>query len=47
MLRLDNGREVLFSGRVDNASVPWITDNIKSAIEVGCKPPTLITVMHY
>lgn len=35
MLKLENGREVLFSGRVDNADVPWITDSIKSVIEVS------------
>ena len=34
MLKLENGREVLFSGRVDNADVPWITDRIKSVVEV-------------
>ncbi len=35
MLKLEIGREVLFSGRVDNASVPWITDSIRNVIEVG------------
>ena len=34
MLKLKNGREVLFSGRVDNADVPWITNRIKSVVEV-------------
>ena len=34
MLKLENGREVLFSGRVDNADVPWITDRIKGVVEV-------------
>ena len=42
MLKLENGREVLFSGRVDNASVPWITDNIRNVIEVGRKSRALI-----
>jgi hypothetical protein len=35
VLKLENGREVLFSGRVDNANVPWITDSMKRVIEVG------------
>ena len=34
VLKLENGREVLFSGRVSNADVPWITDRIKSIVEV-------------
>ena len=34
VLKLENGREVLFSGRVDNANVPWITDSIQRVIEV-------------
>jgi hypothetical protein len=34
VLKLENGREVLFSGRVDNASVPWITDSIQRVIVV-------------
>ena len=34
VLKLENGREVLFSGRVDNNGVPWITDSIKSVVEV-------------
>ena len=34
VLKLKNGREVLFSGRVDNADVPWITNRIKSVVEV-------------
>ncbi len=34
VLKLENGREVLFSGRVDNSGVPWITDSIKSVVEV-------------
>ena len=34
VLKLGNGREVLFSGRVDNANVPWITDSIRRVIKV-------------
>ena len=43
VLKPENGREVLFSGRVDNANVPWITDRIRRVIEVwnrrqACQP---------
>lgn len=34
VLKLENGREVLFSGRVNNADVPWVTDRIRSVVEV-------------
>ena len=38
VLKQEDGREMLFSGRPDNHGVEWISDNIRAVLQVRLPP---------